>query len=461
MLKRGQYFTMVLVDKIRNLLNNTDKRSALIKKNIFLSFVIKGWSALIIFLLVPITLNCLGEYKNGVWLTISSLLIWIDNLDIGLGNGLRNKLAEYMAKNNYGKAREAVSSTFFMLICIIMPTMLLLIAIISFIDINTFLGVDKNIVNNLNLIMVLAISMVSTTFIFKFIGQIYMGLQMPAINNFLITSGQTLMLIMTYILYLTDTATLLSIVIVNTGSPLIVYLLSYPYTFYYKYPQLRPSIKHIEKKMILSLFLIGVKFFILQISTVLIFMSSNAILSRYFSPVVVTPYQAAYRYFNIALILFNILSIPYWSATTDAWTRRDIAWINNAIHQMIKNTTVLLLFIIFMIIISPLFYHIWLKNLTIIPLSMTVSIAIYISIVIISMTFSNFLNGIGAFNLQLITTVSGAILYIPLTIIAITNIHNPIFVILMMALVYAPGIFINYIQLNKIINGTATGIWQK
>ena len=58
-----------------------------------------------------------------------------------------------MAKNNYGKAREAVSSTFFMLICIIMPTMILLIAIISFIDINTFLGVDKNIVNNLNLIM--------------------------------------------------------------------------------------------------------------------------------------------------------------------------------------------------------------------------------------------------------------------------------------------------------------------
>ena len=59
-------------------------RSSLLQKNILASFVIKGWSALIVLLLVPATLNCLGEYKNGIWLTISSLLLWIDNMDIGV-----------------------------------------------------------------------------------------------------------------------------------------------------------------------------------------------------------------------------------------------------------------------------------------------------------------------------------------------------------------------------------------
>ena len=84
--------------------NISTQRSSLLQKNILASFLIKGWSALIVLLLVPVTLHCLGEYKNGIWLTISSLLLWIDNMDIGLGNGLRNKIAEYMAHNEVTRA---------------------------------------------------------------------------------------------------------------------------------------------------------------------------------------------------------------------------------------------------------------------------------------------------------------------------------------------------------------------
>ena len=52
---------------------DNSKRSSLLQKNILASFLIKGWSALIVLLLVPATLHCLGDYKNGIWLTISSL----------------------------------------------------------------------------------------------------------------------------------------------------------------------------------------------------------------------------------------------------------------------------------------------------------------------------------------------------------------------------------------------------
>ena len=84
----------------------SQKRSSLLQKNILASFLIKGWSAFIVLLMVPATLHCLGEYKNGIWLTISSMLLWIDNMDIGLGNGLRNKIAEYMAQGEYERTRS-------------------------------------------------------------------------------------------------------------------------------------------------------------------------------------------------------------------------------------------------------------------------------------------------------------------------------------------------------------------
>ena len=104
---------------------NGNERTALIKMNIAGSILIKGWNCIVQLLLVPITLNCLNQYEYGIWLTINSILLWIDQFDIGLGNGLRNKLAEALAKGDKEKARRLVSTTFMMLIIIVIPIVLI------------------------------------------------------------------------------------------------------------------------------------------------------------------------------------------------------------------------------------------------------------------------------------------------------------------------------------------------
>ena len=50
-------------------------RTTLLVKNVLASSLVKGWSAVVVLLMVPLTLNCLGTYQNGVWLTISSIFI--------------------------------------------------------------------------------------------------------------------------------------------------------------------------------------------------------------------------------------------------------------------------------------------------------------------------------------------------------------------------------------------------
>ena len=106
--------------------NNTELRSSLLMKNIVLSFFVKGWTAVIILLMVPLTLKMLGVYNNGVWLTISSVLIWLDVMDLGLGNGMRNAVASYLGTNQIQKVREAVSSTFIMLTVIVISLLLII-----------------------------------------------------------------------------------------------------------------------------------------------------------------------------------------------------------------------------------------------------------------------------------------------------------------------------------------------
>ncbi len=436
-------------------------RTALIRKNIAASLLIKGWSTIVLFSLVPLTLKCLGAYENGVWLTISSMLVWIDNLDIGLGNGLRNKLAESLACGDRLKARRAVSSTFFMLIAVIAPACVLINALIWGFDMYSFLNVDSSIVDNLRTVLSVSVVLVCSTFIFKFIGNFYMGLQMPAVNNLFVTAGQTLMFIGTLIVYLSGIHSLLLIALVNTMSPFLVYLISYPITFRGRYKDLRPSLSFVDRHSVSELFGMGMKFFVLQISSMVLFLSSNVIISNSFSPELVTPYQIAYRYFCVAQLLFNIICMPYWTATTDAYKRGDMAWIKRASRTLDRLLLIIALAVAVLWGISKPVFALWIGTDVEVPLAMTTIVGLYMLTLIVSMRYSWVLNGVGALNLQLYMTTFAAIIYIPLALGASALTHNINWLLIVMCLVNVPGLVVNIIQYYKIINGTAKGIWRK
>ncbi len=105
-------FFTVYLNKTKNYFTKGNERSVKAKKNIIVSFGLKGVSVFITFLLVPLTLNYIDVTGYGIWLTLSSVLGWLNFFDIGLGNGLRNKLAEATAKNQNELARSYLSTTY-------------------------------------------------------------------------------------------------------------------------------------------------------------------------------------------------------------------------------------------------------------------------------------------------------------------------------------------------------------
>lgn len=435
------------------------KRSGLIIKNITLSFIIKGWSALVVLLMVPLTLTCLGEYKNGVWLTISSLLIWIDQMDIGLGNGLRNKLAIHIARQQIQQARQVVSSTIAMLVCIIIPVWAVLLLLIENTNIYSFLNVVPSSIPELRLSLVCAVTLVCMTFVLKFIGNVYMGLQLPAVSNLLITLGQTLALAFTALLFHWGQANFLTITIANTAAPLLVYLLAYPYTFYVRFSLLRPSFRLMNLRFIYELSSLGIKFFWLQMAGLLQFATTNILISKLFSPQMVTPYQISHRYISLIMVLFSVICMPFWNATTDAYARNDMEWIKRADKKMNHIMVGISLLMIFMVAASPRVYHIWIGEASHIPFGMTVMMAAYTFLMVLSMRYSYFLNGIGALRLQLYMTIMTAI-FIPLAWAVSSLTHSILWFMAVMCFCILPSIIVNMVQFKKILNKKATGLWR-
>ena len=446
---------------LSDILHAGGARSALIRKNILAGFAIKAWSALTVLLTVPLTLQCLGIYENGIWLTISSILVWIDMLDIGLGNGLRNQLTIDLAHNDMQRARQTVSSTFAMLAFIIVVTLAVLLCIIGFADDYQMLNVDPAQVSHLPVMLALAVTLVCITFVFKVVGNVYMSHQLPAISNLLVATGQTLALLATFILYMAGQATLLSVLLVNTASPLLVYLVGFIYTFWFKYPELRPHFHAVNLSVAKQLMSLSFQFFAIQIASVVLFFSGNLIITHLYTPELVNPYQITYRYFSLVLILFTVICVPFWNATADAYSKGDMSWIHHASHQMRVVLLTMTSLLIIMVIASPWVYAVWIGDKVSIPISLSIAMACYIAILISSMRYSYFLNGIGALRLQLFVSITAAVIFIPLAKVAAMISPGVTSFVAVLCLVNIPGLIVNHIQFNRIIKGKAHGLWKR
>ncbi len=456
--KRANLLSGFSPDKL--LFPGSDLRTTLLKKNIFYSFILKILSIAVSFLLVPLTLNYLSVYEYGLWLTLSSVFTWINYFDIGLGNGLRNKLAEAFAEDDNKLGQIYISTTFFILALIVTILFLGLLVLNPFLDWSAFLNSGEGISNNLNQVVIVAFAFFGINFVFKIIGIVYTAAQRPAINDLILFLGNLLSLILIYTLTKVTDGSLLKVALAFSAAPVIILVMAYPLTFRKLFYDFRPTVSAIKLTYAKDLLNLGIQFFILQISALILFGMSNVIISKTLGPDQVTPYNIAFKYFSIATMGFNIIISPMWAASTDAYVKGEIEWIKQSMKAMLKISILSTAFILLLILGSSVIYQLWIGDKVHIPLPLTVWMGIYTTIILWSTCFSTFLFGIGKLRLQLINTVTVSILFIPVALL-LNKQFGVTGTVIALCLMNISGAVLNPIQYYKIVRGTAVGIWNK
>jgi O-antigen/teichoic acid export membrane protein len=193
-----------------------------------------------------------------------------------------------------------------------------------------------------------------------------------------------------------------------------------------------------------------------------LYSSSNIVLIQLFGPEDVTIYNVAYKYFTVALMLNGIIMATYWSAFTDAFVRREFDWINSTIKRMQNLTYLLMGMIVISTILANKVFYLWLGNSVKVPYSIQIVMCIYSLISLIAAPQHIFLNGSGKIRLQLYSAVVTIIITIPLAYLfcKILNL-GPAGVIMAMIFTTLPVTILYKIQYEKIITGTARGIWNQ
>ncbi|MEI6346990.1 MAG: MATE family efflux transporter [Bacteroidota bacterium] len=438
-----------------------DKTANALKQSL-LAVILKGTSIVINLVLIPLTLNYLDSERYGLWLIISSIAGWFNFFDIGLGNGLRNKLTIALAQNNLKLAKQLVSTTYILMAIIFGLVLVVINFIIPFLNWQTIL--NSTIIGNNELIIlaVVTFNLFIVQFVTKTIGVIFYATQKSALNNLINPISNVMILVIIFCLvHFKINSSIITLSLVFSGIPILIQVLISIYFFSTKYKSFSPSIKYFCPPLIKDIAGLGVKFFILQIGGMVLFSMSNIIITQLFGPKDVTVYNIAYRYFSAALMLHSLFLTPYWSAFTDSYARNDFGWIKKTLKHLNLLSLMFIVLAIGMFFVSDWVYYHWIGDIIQIPKNLSFTLALFVCVTVIVAPYTNFLAGVGKLIAGLGYLTIKVMLFFPLAYLFCKTDLGVAGIIAATIALQLMSVFLEPYQSYLIINGKAKGIWNK
>ncbi|GHT06213.1 hypothetical protein FACS189423_11080 [Bacteroidia bacterium] len=421
-------------EKLQVFFTKGHERTILTKKNIAVSFGIKGITILISLVLVPMTINYVNPERNGIWLTLYSIIFWLNLFDIGLGSGLKNKLAEAKAGGDTELAKKYISSTYAILSLICLVVFLLFCLINPYLNWLEMLNVPVAYAREIAGIVWISIIFFCFTFVLNLLKSIVTADQRPAIGSFLDMLGQLLTFAGIFILSKTVPPSLISLGLVTGLAPVIVFIIATFVLFNTRYKHWKPAFKSIDFKVAGSMVNLGFKFFITGCAFLVVTQTLPILIQRITNPVEVTNFNTAFRLFSLTFNVIGIIIMPYWSSFTDAYTQKDFAWMKQSFTHLRKLFMYSIVVQLILLLLSPLIYYLWINSwikdaANNLDISFWLSLAV--SVYVCALTWLNIciypINGIGKIKLQVYSSIMEMALFIPL---ALWSFHNQLIIIL-------------------------------
>lgn len=442
---------------IKEKISSLSNQNKIVLSNIFSAFIIKGFSMLLSLLTMPAYIHYFqNQTVLGVWFTIISVLNWVSVFDLGLGNGLRNKLPAVLEERNEIRIKQLISTTYFS-----MTVFALLLGTVGFTLIprmnwNHFFNIDESIVNNQVLVRCVFIVYfgILLQFVLKLVTSVLYAMQYSSIVNFMsLISSACIVLALFFIPSYSIERNLYTMAVVNVIAMSLPAIVMSFWVYRIKLKGSCLSVKFVNKNDIKELTMLGISILWLQLIFMVISSTNEFLISKLSSPNYVVEYQAYNKIFNVGATVFSLALTPIWSAVTKAQAKNDYVWIKK-IYKFFLMACVACFFVELTIVpfLQPLM-DIWLGNdsIRVSPLY-GVIFALSGTIFIIHNVNTSIGNGISYFSIQMIWMTVAALAVIPLSFIFVRITRQWIGVIIANIIALCPYEFLAPIYTMRKLN---------
>ncbi|MGK4199421.1 lipopolysaccharide biosynthesis protein [Fusobacterium sp. HC1336] len=392
-----------------------DIRLNILMKQFSSSFILKILAMGLSYISIPLFLKYLGDKDYGIWMTIFSVVSWINTFDLGIANGLKNKLAENYSKKNFQEMKEYIMTSYVSLSFLALTFWIIGCLGIYFFNFSQGLNIGYYSENYLKLLFFITYSLTLINFIVKIYNVLYLSVHNSYTSNLCTLLFQILFILILIILNKVNKISLISIVFIYPGFTLILGII-FTVIFFKKYKNMKPKLKDFRKEKIKMINGLGLYFFLIQISMLIIMTTDNMIIMRYLGAEEVATYSIISKLFQAILIIETLISAPMWPLFIDAYVKSDKKWIIKIYKKLNLLFFLTILGVGLLIVITPLILKIWIGKELIIPKYLTLFWGIFILNRIWGDIYCVFTNATNKIKLQMWLLILGAVINIPLSI---------------------------------------------
>jgi O-antigen/teichoic acid export membrane protein len=316
----------------------TDPRLARILHGSLSSFAGRGLAILVSAITLPLTVHYLGQLEYGIWVTISGTVVMLSVLDLGIANTLTNFLSEAYANDDRDKARTHFSTAFW-LTCSISATLALIFAALwHLVDWGSLLHItDPVLIRHARRTVAVAIAYFLLSMPSNLANRVLSGYQQVHLANYFAMANSVLGLV-AILTVISFHGNLVQLMIAYCGAMLIGSAALNCWLLLLHKPWLRPRPSQVRGWAAKALFRQGFLFFLIQLTTLVVFNSDNLVITHYLGPAEVTPYSIAWRLTSYASMLQAILVPSFWPAFTESYHKRELPWLRNTYKMLMRKT---------------------------------------------------------------------------------------------------------------------------
>lgn len=387
-----------------------------IQTDILWLFGAKGTLLLANFVVISITLDLLSTKIYGVWITLYTTISWLSFFDLGLGNGMRNLFAVNRAIGNQEKNKQLVSTSYIIVLGIALILLIVGLPFVYYADIARFFNISDIAIPDLRCVLSLLVVVTSLQLITKLINSIFLADQKPALSSLIDCSGVVCSLLLLFILKDRLVGSLFNLALIITLPTFIISFIVTLFAFNKNYRKLKPSMKYFNLKISNKLINLGLRFFLIQLSALIILQGSNIIILKFIGAEEVSVFSLVYKYFNVIVTIFTLVLTPYWSFFTDSYAKNNYNQLKQGFKQLLISWLAISMVGVVMWIALPFSFKIWLNQELDIPAYLPVSLLLFSIFSNLGSVFIYFLNGTSSYlNFQLAIVLVFAVLLYPLS----------------------------------------------
>ncbi len=375
--------------------------------NIMSSLLFKGGTSVISFLMIRMCFNNFADGDIGIWMTLSSILVWFNFFDFGLGNGMRNDLTKALIDKDVEKVKFIVSSSYISLLFISIALILGVMLLDQLDLLHLIFGMAAGWMSlHENILAALFIGTIFQIY-FKLVLFLYIADGNFYINGLVGFLNQLGVFIVMMIFQYFGLLNLLNVIMINTIVPLVIILVIQVVAFTGKYKAYIPRLSLLRREYLNDILKKGILFFTLQLFWMMLTTADVYLISFFFGELAVLKISLFFKIFTLLPMMYFLVIGPFWTAFTEAYHRGEFEWIKSVILKLNALTLLFVMFGFVMLFLLQEFISLWIGRFDIESDLNAVLVLTQMLLIVYLFPFNYLLNGTGNIKVQTLSVFFG------------------------------------------------------